>query len=437
MTDVVVDRLRIRGGGPHGRRLAGIAARLLPDALERACADLPDARLGRLVVALDLDPAEYDDETLATLWASRIRVAAIDAGARPVPRAGPVPRATGGGAQPAAPPAAGAAGLPEGPRAVAHALAAVRGWLASGRPPAGATRLLRVLGSPVGAAAVLAGLRPEESAALLALLGGARPAPGGGAAGAAVSGAGPAVPQAATPGPGRGAMPAGSGAATGRASVVGAQSAVLGAGGAPPPTPVLVASAAAALLADPAPPAVAAGTAADVGSVTTVAGLALLYPWLAEHCERARALHPALDPVAVRRLALALLADPGQPWLVADPLVLLLAGAAPATAAPATAADPSTPLAPLAPLDAAAEVERSAERVLASFAALLPGFARSTPAFVRAEWVARIGDLAVGTDPVRLVAQRRPLDLVLSGLPYPLGLLRLAWSPVVAVRFAP
>lgn len=65
MTDVVVDRLRIRGA--DGRRLATVAARSLPIALERAFADIEDTTLGQLSVDLHLDPADYDDATLAVL----------------------------------------------------------------------------------------------------------------------------------------------------------------------------------------------------------------------------------------------------------------------------------------------------------------------------------------------------------------------------------
>lgn len=422
MTDVVVDRLRIRGGGPHGRRLAGIAARLLPAALEQACADLPDAALGRLTVTLDLDPADHDDQTLATLWASRIRAAAIDAGARPVPRGMGGATAPAGAAGRGSDADAGASGDRGAP---AHLRALLRRWLATGEVPADARGWLRVLASPVAAAGAVAGLRPAEVAALLALL--ATAGREGGDAGAPS----PAAERA--PGSvGAGTLGLGSGG-DGQATVPepagrpadpdGANAAVPG--GATPagelPAARRLAAAAAAVLADPGAP----GADEPGVAVTTVGGLVLLYPWLAEHCERACALHPGLDAGAVRRVALARLADPEQPWLVDDPVVLLLAGA------------PGQAPALLAPLPGLGEVDESAVGVLSSFAGLLPGFARSTPGYVRAGWIARLGTLDLAADPVRLTAGRRPLDVVLPRLPYPLGLLRLPWSPVVSVRFEP
>ena len=39
--------------------------------------------------------------------------------------------------------------------------------------------------------------------------------------------------------------------------------------------------------------------------------------------------------------------------------------------------------------------------------------------------------------PVRLTAATHPLDVVLSRLPYPVGLFRLPWAPPVHVRFQP
>src|SRR6478735_4558800 len=71
MTDVVVDTLRLRGA--HGRRLARVAARALPAALDRALADVGDLDVASVQVVLDLDPEQYDDETLAVLWADLVR----------------------------------------------------------------------------------------------------------------------------------------------------------------------------------------------------------------------------------------------------------------------------------------------------------------------------------------------------------------------------
>lgn len=170
----------------------------------------------------------------------------------------------------------------------------------------------------------------------------------------------------------------------------------------------------------------AGAEAVDLALTTRVAGIVLVHPWLADLCRTAEALCPGVDPVHARRVALAALADPADTGLVDDPLVVLLAGAG---------SDP-TPAAFLAPLDAADDVRAAAEDVAVRFAALLPGFERSTPAFVRSGWLVRPGVLDLTTGPVRLVARSLPLDVVLSRLPYPVTLLRLPWTPPVTVRFA-
>lgn len=89
------------------------------------------------------------------------------------------------------------------------------------------------------------------------------------------------------------------------------------------------------------------------------------------------------------------------------------------------------------PLPRQAEVAESAVHVLASFAALLPGFERSSPAYVRGSWITRLGVVDRDRDPVLLTAATRPLDVVLTQLPYPVGLIKLPWSPPLTVRFRP
>ena len=160
--------------------------------------------------------------------------------------------------------------------------------------------------------------------------------------------------------------------------------------------------------------------------MTRAAGLVLLYPWLADHCRLAESLHPGLDPVVVREAALASLLD--DQALVDDPLVRLLAGRP----------DPATDeRVDRAPLERADEVAASAERVLAAFAALLPGFHDSSPGFVREAWLSRLGVLDLGRDPVLLTAATHPLDVLLPMLPYPLGLVKLPWTPPLSMRFRP
>jgi hypothetical protein len=169
--------------------------------------------------------------------------------------------------------------------------------------------------------------------------------------------------------------------------------------------------------------------AVDLSSASRVGGLVLLSPWLADLCRDLTERHRDLDPVTVRRHALAALAAPSDPAAAEDPLVRLLAG----DRAPAVAQARS----PLAPVPDPEGLARAAEEVLARFAGLLPGFERSTPGFVRGEWIARAGLLDTEASPARLSLQRRPLDVVLHRLPFPVGLFRLPWTPPVAVRWAP
>src|SRR5688500_9206000 len=104
-----VGRLRIACVADRGRsaaamsvrsRLERVARSELGDALERQVARDASVRLGRLSVRLDLDPDDYDDRTLALLWAGRIREAILAAGASSTASAakaegGPVPETSG------------------------------------------------------------------------------------------------------------------------------------------------------------------------------------------------------------------------------------------------------------------------------------------------------------------------------------------------------
>jgi hypothetical protein len=178
-----------------------------------------------------------------------------------------------------------------------------------------------------------------------------------------------------------------------------------------------------ALLADLAPE---LAPAVDPAALTRAAGLALLYPWLGDHCRLAEELHPGLDALDVRDAALAALVDPDDPTLADDPLVALLAGRP----------DPRPDRARTRiRLPAERDVADSAIRVLASFAALLPGFERSTTAFVRQSWIARLGMLDPDRNAIVLTAAIHPLDVLLPRLPYPVGLIKLPWSPPLSVRF--
>jgi len=404
MTDVAVDTLRLRG--PQARRLTAVAAGPLPAALERALADVGDLTLDRVIVTLDLDLDDYDDATLAILWADAIRAGVLAA------RPGSPPKA----ARPAA-----AGPLVPRLRGTAEVLAAARTWRAAGSP--GLPPALLALGEPAVARAVAAAAGPEEWARLVvALAERLGLVPGAGAGGAEPSAPGPSAPA-----PSRDDLDPG-GAATGAPPAERAPWRAPSGDGAPSGAvpdlaqPVQQALAALAVLAE------ASATDVDPTTLTRAAGLVLLYPWLAEHCRRAEDLHPGLDPLDVREAALALLAfDDADVGLADDPLVTLLAG----RRAPLPAERSRVPL------PQADEVAASAVEVLRSFAVLLPGFDESSPSFVREAWIVRLGLLDRSRDPVLLTATTHPLDVLLPLLPYPVGLVKLPWSPPLSVRFRP
>jgi hypothetical protein len=176
MTDVVVSRVRIRGAA--ARRLAGVAARSLPAALERSFADLDDADLGTLSVSQDMDPADHDDTTLAILWADRIRTAALAAGARLRPVATPsesdsgVPysRAASTGAAAHLPGSLAVPGAAAPRMGLDHLVAAVLDWLDAGTPNAPVPAAFAALEVPALAAAVASRLGPSPTARLAQVL---------------------------------------------------------------------------------------------------------------------------------------------------------------------------------------------------------------------------------------------------------------------------
>ena len=424
MSEVVVGTLRLRGA--QARRLATVAATTLPVALERALADVADRRVETVLVPLDLDVTAYDDETLAVLWADAIRGRLLEAAAEPGPGGGPD---TSGPA---------VATWPRPAVTTREAVGAARSWLAGvGEPEPRLPVALLALGDPALADLVAAELGDRDWSRLLDLLVavvGGRPAEAV-AEGADVApmAAAPDVDEAPRSAGGQDAVldPDGSADSAPWSARQGAAAPDHQSGGSPPAgaEPVLAAVATLAELVD----VTRATHHLDPATVTRSAGLVLLYPWLTDHCRRAVDLHPGLDPVAVREVALAVLIDPDQPTdVVEDPLVRLLAGHDPRRP-PARLAG----AAPRVPLPHADEVQAAAERVLASYAALLPGFARSTPTFVRQAWIARLGLLDPDRDPVLLTAATHPLDVVLSALPYPLGLVRLPWSETLTMRFRP
>ncbi|WP_256794398.1 contractile injection system tape measure protein [Terrabacter sp. Ter38] len=402
MTDVAVDVLRLRG--PGARRLARVAATTLPAALDRALAGVGDVRLEHVAVTLDLSVDDYDDETLAVLWAEAIRTQLL---------------ADGGGRRDVVAPG----GDPDASRGQGSRLSpvdvatAARLWRATAGPrPAALPSAVLALADPQVAASARPRLGDAEWKALVDTIERAL---------APQARSGPAAAADTTPSrslsdpPQLPDAPAPDDVSTGDAPEPEdvAPTTV--------PRPVREAEVLARLAAV-AQVAPESGAPVVLADLTRAAGIVLLYPWLADHCRRAEALHPRLDPVDVREAALAAVVDPDDPSLADDPLVRLLAGRA-----PDVGVEPRARM----PLSGAREIAESAHGVLAGFAGLLPGFERSSEAFVRASWVVRAGLLDTGRDPVLLTAATHPLDVLLPRLPYPIGLLKLPWSPPVTVRF--
>ncbi|WP_326642236.1 contractile injection system tape measure protein [Streptosporangium sp. NBC_01755] len=403
-------------------RLARLAAERLPAALERALGSLAadhaggePVRVDRLVVPLAFDPEHYDDETVAILWADRIRLAlAARLAAQPSP-VGPDPARRPGGITTDAPfTEAG----PTTPPAVAEVLARLvrltpqalillaRSLVAE---PEGLARLRAVLG-PVDRTAVLtalaavrdpaAGTAPPEGPAprpdVTGPRPGGRPEPGLASAGAPVEEPASSAPATwTTAWRAAAARPGATGDADRSAELVATDLRRLTERG---PT-----------TAEPQP--------------SRVGGLVLLYPWLAEYLNDAVAARPDLAAADARRMALAMLSDPEDTGeLVADPLVTCLAGAADhhrAATAPGSLSDGGE------------------SWVLGAFAGALAGFEGSTPDFIRAQFIVRPAWLVrePGGD-VAVLLTRMPLDPVLTRLPYPLGLVRLPWTPAIHIRFA-
>lgn len=419
MSDVVIGTLRLRG--PHASRLARVAATTLPAALDAALAGYPDGRVQVVCVPFPVD-AGLDDGTLAALWAEAIRAAVHDT---------LVAGATGRASTAAPDPATGAS-APTAADAVRAALA----WVAGGARADAVPRQAWRVADPVlvdECRALLAGRWAEVVSALArsvrqAVASGARTGPadhadrhGGGSvetAGADRAGDGTATAGEDAPRPGPTATDPltepptarGSTGSPGEKARVAADLALVSEVG------DLVDETTSAVV--------------DTAHLTTAAGLALLYPWLADHCRAAVVLHPQVPAARVRAEALALLVSAQDPPRD-DPLVRLLAG----YGRGAGEAGPDLPMSGGVNLRRLDEVDQSAQEVLRHFAALLPGFEGSSADFVRREWVSRTGLLDDRIDHVRLSAAARPLDVVLGALPYPLGLLALPWCRPISVRW--
>lgn len=417
MTDALVETVRLRG--PHAARLARVAAAHLPAALDRALSGLAPGRVDNINVTLDFDIDGIDDETIAAIWAHEVLVEV----ARHLPTAMP---ADPGDPGDAAPRSASAAVV-----TVEEALAAALLWLATPTPrgpvPVAALTLAAIVADNPDAAwtrtaRVRSTIRDLDKAM-------ARPRlvvhnPSAVTPVEAPTGRPPWEPP--TVGPNQ---------ANNVTETPPAQrsptSALPTAGGAsradqPEDASFTEATRRLTVLTELVGGAHDAARSLDVNDLTTAAGLAVIYPWLADVCRVAESLHPGLDPAEVRTYALAALVDPADEALTDDPLVRVLAGVRPESAAAGRIRLPQ-----------ADAVIAEADRALESFASLLPGFESSSPEFVRREWMVRAGLLEQDRDPIRLTAASHPLDVVLTRLPYPVSLFKLPWSHPIIVRFRP
>lgn len=415
MTDVLVRTLRLRGA--RASRLARAAAVELPAALERALADIEDVRIDTLSVRLDFEPNDLDDATIATLWADAIRREVLAAGGSLRTARERSRRVDEAAARHPSRVASRAS----------DSVAEARRWLATAEPrgpvPAAALRLAE---TRIAAEAIASIGRREWSTLVAALVAALDHAPHGPRA----IDIDEAIATEPRPGPVRTReQPVSSASPLEDERRRDADSPPHDEHGSRHPRSSghddAADRAAAARLASLAELMDPDATELDLTTVTRAAGLALLYPWLADVCREATSLHPGRDEATVRALALAALVDPDDRSLGADPLITVLSGAR----------EPLDPRAPrLADADAVLE---SCDRALLSFASLLPGFASSSPDYVREQWIARAGVLDTTPSPMLLTAATHPLDVVLTRLPYPVALFALPWTAPIGVRFRP
>jgi Contractile injection system tape measure protein len=399
--EVVIERLRIacrstaNDGGEALRvrlRLESIARRHLPRALERSVPWAAVGAVSAVQVVLDVDPRDYDDVTLALLWADRIRQRLLAGSGPSVSRdtaaSGWAPVVGVDAQRPLSELLRG-----DDPETVAlRALAGDEGALAS---------LLAACSRPGDRAAVLDALHRTLRPFVVGLLEEREAAAGRGGG-----------PRAQTDP--RSARSPESAAVLDRSEAHEPDRQT-------PSPPALRGWRDAVAAADRALSPELARTLASAKHVTSVGGLVLLWPWLGTFLEQATADHADLDEVGVRRLAIARLV-PDLEGADRDDLVRFLAGA-----------DLQEPAATLDRLRLGAEVDDAADGVLRAFAAVLPGFERSSLDYLRRELVRRPGLLELDADPGRLVLPPMPLDPVLALLPYPLGIVRLPWTPALAI----
>jgi len=408
----VADRRRSTAALAVRSRLERVARSELGRALDAQVAVDAPVSLGRLTVRLELDPDDYDDRTLAILWAGRIReaiAAATNAASTATGRTSPVdaPSPDDHGNE-------GARGLDELLPPLAR-----RAILGDAAAATAIARAIRADPARVGRELRTALSAPERRALLRMLEGGGaggrgrplRPFPGPPVSGRLRS-VRRSEPRTATRLPAHMSWTAGLVIASRRWLAGRSREAAIGL--IPPRTHVP---------ARPKPARRGLATPADRRLRSQVAGLGLLWPWLTAQLEAASDRLRRLDPAEARRLALAALV-PGMSAAVDDPVIRLLAGDDPAT-------DPSLIVVTEGDLLLAAE---GAAEVLEAFGAALPGFAGSTQDFIGHEFLVRVGVVNPADDPVTVTAAPLPLDPALTQLRYPIAAFRLPWTRPVTLR---
>lgn len=406
---ITIDRLRVRCRTADRevadgltRRLVGIAQHLLPEAL--------DARLGssagiseQLRVRLDFDPRDYDDATVAALWADRI--------ARAFTRTSPSADRTDDRS------AASVVGeMMDGEPGVAASSNVVNepGRDAEATPVDDALRLIPLAGSPdPDGVRHLGGLTEAEARVSwlqrVATIGGSDLwddliSVAEGSLGLPL------------------AMLDFSSAARLISEHEAAWQAVVEAFGAGPATDVSVT---APCRPDSPRPVRAAGRMvpeetspppadAAVPAKSRVGGIVLFYPWLRNALEDVTERF-GVDPPAARLVALVELS--GDVTATGDPLLGVLAGA-----------DAGLPAVEIG-LDGRTWLEQWAEHLYGRLAGDLRGFETSSRIYLQRELIERHAVMTLADEAVHLRLAPRPLDLALTRYPYPRSSFRLPWTP--------
>ncbi len=429
MNDIVVDRLIVRctddGDGKGALRaravLDDVAAHHLPDRLDKGLGRFDgDVEIPHITVRLDFDPRDYDDMTVAVLWADRIR-AALDA---LLPSTVDDGRGTDAAVDP--------------PPSTAEARPDVDRADGAGRAEEGAIRPLTALADAELRSAILAlsdeqlgaevaALSLQEREQLLARL---TDVVRDGSRGSAQS-PNPAIdrtpPLDATIAGREPREPATTDELAGLVAALRDASAAI-ADAPDQGTTTRMHQRSSEQENRPSDSAThERGGGPARGRRSPAGGLVLLWPWLAAFVQRVQlpADEGELLAVPQRAWALSRLAREIPGATTEDPLVMLLAGG-----------QPGRPLSPWAPPpQQVPAIDAAADQVLSLFVGLLPGFAESSPSFVAAELLTRASqfDDPIDVVPTQVRLAPRPLDVLIDRLPYPLGLFQLPWTAPITI----